>query len=329
LAETKVNIAKLIHCNPEEICLVKNTSEGLNIAAHGVPLHRGDNVITNDLENPNNIYNWLNLRAKKGVEVKIVRSQNCTLDIGDIAAAIDRRTRVVSLSHVTPYFGFRSDLAQLSMICRERGIYLVVDGIQAVGVIETDVGKLGIDILACGGHKGLLGTFGTGFLYLNRETCKEISATYMAKSSVDGGSEFPYDAIPYNDARRFEIGNANYPGIYGLNEGIQLILGLGIENIEKRVFCLTDILIKRLTEAHFLINSSLKRNERSGIVSFNFSDPANLQQLLRERNVIVNVRRNAVRVSPHFYNTEEEIETLVDYLIEIREESNRGGKDHG
>lgn len=317
--ETKGNIAKLICCDPDEICFVKNTSEGLNIAAQGIPLQRGENIIINDLENPNNIYNWLNLKKTKGVEVKIFRSKNCRLDPEEMVEAIDPKTRVVSLSHVTPYYGFRSDLARLSRVCKQKGLYLVVDGIQAVGVLATDVRKLGIDVLACGGHKGLLGTFGTGFLYLNRETCGDIAPPYLAKASVEGGSEFPYTGTLYNDARRFDIGNQNYPGIYGLNEGIRLILELGIQNIEKRVMRLTDLLIKRLREEDFHINSSLVREERSGIISFNISEPAKVQQLLRERNMITSLRRNAIRVSPHFYNTEEEMEKFMRGLIEVRD----------
>jgi selenocysteine lyase/cysteine desulfurase len=317
VSETKANISELIHCDPDELCFIKNTSEGLNIAAQGIPLNPGENVIVDDLENPNNIYPWMNLKRTKGIEVKMIRSKKCRLDIKDIVSAIDPKTRVISISHVTSYFGFRNNLTELSKVCKERGIYLVDDGMQAVGVIETDVKKLGIDVLACGGHKGLLGPFGTGFLYLNRHTCKDISPTYLAWSSVNGGSEFPYDGIAYPDARRFEIGNSNYPGIYGLNEGIKLILNLGIKNIEERVLQLTDFLIQKLQEANFDINSSLKKNERSGIVSFNVADPMRFQRLLRERNIIVNVRRGAIRVAPHFYNTEDEIQTFVDCLIEI------------
>jgi selenocysteine lyase/cysteine desulfurase len=318
--ETKGNIARLIYCDPDEICLVKNTSEGLNIAAQGIPLQRGEAVIINDLENPNNIYNWLNLKRTKGIEIKIIRSKNCRLDLQEMIEAVDAKTRVVSVSHVTPYYGFRSDLARLSTVCKQKGIYLVVDGIQAVGVIATDVRQLGIDVLACGGHKGLLGTFGTGFLYLNRETCGDILPPYLAKAGVEGGSEFPYAGTPYNDARRFDIGNQNYPGIYGLNEGIRLILELGIQNIEKRVMLLTDLLIKRLREEDFHINSSLVPEERSGIVSFNISEPTKVQELLRQRNMIVSVRRNAIRVSLHFYNTEEEVEKFLMGLVELRDQ---------
>ncbi len=324
VSETKENIAKLIYCDPAEICFVKNTSEGLNIAAQGIPLHPGENVIINDLENPNNVYNWLNLQKSKGVEVKIIRSRNHRLDLGEMVEAIDTKTRVLSLSHVTPYYGFRSDLARLSNACKEKQVYLVVDGIQAVGVIETDVRKLGIDVLACGGHKGLLGTFGTGFLYLNRETCTDVLPLYLAKASVEGGSEFPYAGILYKDAKRFDIGNQNYPGIYGLNEGIELILELGIQTIEKWVMRLSDLLIKRLQEKDFHINSSLVQEERSGIVSFNISEPVKVQQLLRERNIIISVRRNAIRVSPHFYNTEEEIEEFVSALVDIRKQVLQG-----
>jgi selenocysteine lyase/cysteine desulfurase len=317
ILETKENISRLIHCYPEEICLVKNTSEGLNIAANGIHFRRGDNVIINDLENPNNIYNWLILRKKRGIKVKIIRHKNCRLELDDFISEIDTKTRAISLSHVTPYYGFRSDLKELSLVCRKKGIYLVVDGIQAVGVIKADVKELGIDLLACGGHKGLLGTFGTGFLYLDRETCQGISPTYQAGASMKGGSEFPYEGIPFEDARRFEIGNQNYPGFYGLNEGIKLILEIGIERIEQRVRELTDLLVRRLQESEFRINSSLRREERSGILSFNVPDPLKLQEQLKERGIVVSVRRNAIRISPHFYNTEKEIETFVATTVEL------------
>jgi len=146
--------AILLKCNPEEIAFIKNTSEGLNIAANGIPIKRGDNVVLNDLEHPNNVYPWLNLR-NRGVDIRFVPSNGRRVDANDFYDYIDDNTKVVSVGSITS-LGFRFDLEKLGKICEENGSYLVVDAIQSLGIEPFDVKKYGIDLLSSSCHKGLL-----------------------------------------------------------------------------------------------------------------------------------------------------------------------------
>src|SRR5215469_16163594 len=181
--QTRANVAKFFNASPSEIAFTKNTSEGLNIAANAVPLHAGDNVVLIEGDHPNNAYAWLNLK-RKGVEVRFA-----PLKDNEIATAktfepyIDERTKVVTLSHVTFHAGQVHDLASIGKLCKERGIYLVVDAMQSVGVIPLDVKALNISVLAAGTHKGLLVPQGLGVLYV-ANGLDELQPAYLAMSSM-------------------------------------------------------------------------------------------------------------------------------------------------
>jgi len=152
-------LGRLINASPEEIALVQNTAEGINIAAHAIPFQPGDNVIFCDMEYPANVYPWMNLE-RRGVEVRIVPNREGGLALDDLEATIDQRTRVVAASSVEFLTGFRNDLQSIGELCRAKGIYFVVDGIQSLGVIPLDVRKCQIDMLSCGGPKWLMGPCG-------------------------------------------------------------------------------------------------------------------------------------------------------------------------
>src|SRR5262245_37814545 len=165
--ETRANVARFFNASPSEIAFTKNTSEGLNIAANAVPLKAGDNVVLIEGDHPNNAYAWLNLR-RKGVEVRFAKLQGegVVADAKTFLPLVDARTRVISLSHISFHAGQRHDLASIGRLCKERGIYLIVDAMQSVGVVPIDVGALNISVLAAGTHKGLLVPQGLGILYV-------------------------------------------------------------------------------------------------------------------------------------------------------------------
>ncbi len=316
IADTRAKLASLINAEVDEIAFVKNTTQGILIAANGIDWRAGDNVVTASTEFPANVYPWLNL-ARRGVKTKFVPEKDARVPVEDIEAMIDDKTRAVSISFVEFASGFRNDLEAIGKICQERGIFFIVDAIQGLGVLDIDVKKCKIHIMSSDGHKWLLGPEGTGCFYCSKEALDEIIPTNVGWNSVVNASAYlDYDLTLRPDAQRFEEGSLNIMGIYALGAAVTQILEIGIQNIEERVLALTGFLIGKLKEKEYQIVSSLVPSERSGIVCFRSREHSSreLCKLLKDNRIIVADRAQSVRVSPHFYNSEEEIEQMMEVL---------------
>lgn len=307
---------RLINANPLDIAFVKNTSEGIGIVAEGLGWQPGDNVVTAAEEYPSNIYPWLNL-ASRGVEVRRVASRERRLWIDDIRAAMDGRTRLLTLSMVEFSSGFRNDLDALGELCRQRGILFFVDAIQGLGVLPLDVQMTPIDFLAADGHKWLLGPEGAGILYVRRELIDRLRAVGVGWNSVVGSRDFSrIDFQLKPNAGRWESGTLNVAGITALGASMAWLLEIGIEAIAGRVLELTDYLCDKAAKAGFEIHSSRQGLDKSGIVSLLVPGADVRQQVrrCREQGIVINQRAGRLRVSPHFYNTAEEIDRLMETL---------------
>jgi cysteine desulfurase/selenocysteine lyase len=317
LEEVRELAAQLIAADPEEIAFTSNTSHGLNIVASGIDWRGGDNLIGAETEFPANVYPWLNLQ-RLGVEVRFAPVRDNRILVEDIANLVDERTRLVALSFVEFATGFRNDLRTIGQLCRERGIYFCVDGIQGLGALDLKATQSPIDFLATGGPKWLMGPIGAGFLYCRRALIEKLTPTRVGWwSVVDRDDFFCYDSPLREDARRFEEGSPNFLGIHGLGASLELLLEVGIPQIEERVLGLTDYLIAGLQERGYHIPTPIASpQERSGIVCFNHPHHAidDLEQRLSKAKVIISRRGQVIRVSPHFYNDETDIDRLLDAL---------------
>jgi selenocysteine lyase/cysteine desulfurase len=308
---------RLLGADPLDVAFVKNTSEGIGIVAEGFPWRAGDNVVTAAEEYPANLYPWMNL-AGRGVELRTVPSRGSRVLIDDVRAAIDARTRVLSLSWVEFASGFRNDLDTLGQLCRERGILFFVDSIQGLGVLPLDVRQTPIDALAADGHKWLLAPEGAAIFYLRREWVERLHPVGVGWNSVVGAHDFgKIDFTLKPHAGRWESGSLNVGGIHALGASLELLLGLGIANVADRVIELTDYLCARAAAAGLTVFSSREPGERSGIVSLvprPGSDPHALKRRCRDEGIVINLRAGRLRVSPHCYNTRDEIDRLVRAL---------------
>jgi cysteine desulfurase/selenocysteine lyase len=317
LEEVRGLVGQLIAAAPEEIAFTSNTSHGLNIVASSIGWREGDNLIGAETEFPANVYPWLNLR-RRGVEVRLAPARDNRILIEDIAALMDKRTRLVALSFVEFATGFRNDLRAIGQLCRERGIYFCVDGIQGLGALDLNVTQSPVDFLAAGGPKWLMGPIGAGFLYCRRALIEKLIPIRVGWwSVVDRDDFFRYDSPLRDDARRFEEGSLNLLGLHGLGASLELLLEVGIPRIEERVLGLTDYLIAGLQERGYHIPTPIASpQERSGIVCFNHPHYAldDLEQRLSQARVIISKRGQVIRVSPHFYNDETDIDQLLDAL---------------
>lgn len=314
LARSKV--AELLNASPSEIAFTKNTSEGLNIAANAVPLKAGDTVLMLSGDHPNNAYAWLNLKSK-GVKIKFIDLPDDQIANSEtFRPAIDATTKVISLSHVTFHAGQRHDIESIGRLCSEKGIYLIVDVMQSVGVLPVDVKKLGISVMAAGTHKGLLVPQGLGLMYVKQEL-QELQPVYLAMSSLANPPEDyiarPDDLAPRQDAGRFEFGNYNLPDLHALNSAIDLINRAGQKKIEDHVLDLGDRLIAGLEKIGVKLVGPYERSKRAHIYVLNLPT-SEWTDYFTQNQVRISPERGGVRISFGIFNTPEDVDQVLSLI---------------
>jgi cysteine desulfurase / selenocysteine lyase len=314
--EVRQRAAQLLNADPLDLAFIKNTSEGIGIVAEGLPWHAGDNIVTAEEEYPANLYPWMNL-ASRGVELRRVPSRNGRLLLDDLRAAIDGNTRLVSLSFVEYASGFRNNLTAVGELCREKKVLFLVDAIQGLGVLPLDVRQMPIDFLAADGHKWLLGPEGAGLFWIRRELVEQLHPVGVGWNSVIDSRNFSHTEFRLKPhAGRWESGSLNVGGILALGASLEVLLGIGIDVIAERVLNLTDYLCEQVERTGLEVYSSRRSNEKSGIVSLIVpgGDVRALVRCCRDAGIVVNQRAGRLRVSPHAYNTVEELDRLVELL---------------
>jgi len=315
--KTRKIIARFINAHPEEIAFTQNTSAGLSIIANGLNWEKTDNIVVNDLEFPSNLFPWQIQAKRHGLVTKTVQQRNEELAMDAFEQEIDSHTKIVAVSHVQFSNGFKVDLQHLSKLAHENGGYVITDAVQSLGQMPIDVKKLDVDFLATSGYKWLLSPIATGFLYIKKELIDEIEPSIVGYRTDENHHEFSYRTItPAKNARRFEHGQINFPGIAGMQAAIELLEGYGILNIERRIRELVDVLIAGISELRGLkVLSSLKQEHRNGLVKVGgLENPEEMVAKLKEDNIVISSRAGGLRISPHFYNTEEEIKKLLETL---------------
>ncbi len=317
IERTRATLARLVGVPSATVAFIKNTSEGINIVAQGLGLGAGDKVLISEFEHSACVLPWRRLE-KIGVEVEVVRGSAGRIPPESFIEKMDARTRAVGVSWVAYGNGYRFDIPTIAAACRERNIVLVVDGIQGVGVLATPLPELGADVVIAGGFKGLLSPTGTGFLYCREGFASRIEPAYVARFSFASDDKWRPELVLAADARRFEYGNPNYLGIWVMQRSLELILSIGLDKIEERVRELTTLLYDQVEERGFKVITPKPWHERAGILSFDVPEPELVRQQLMERKIVVNVRDGGtLRAAPHFYNTPQDIETLVDALADV------------
>ena len=320
IAEVKGLAAELIKAaGKEEIAFIPNTSSGLALVAGGVDWRRGDDVVITSVEYPANRYPWMDLQRHGVRVIEVDPLPDGRVDPEDVCEAITDRTRVVSLSHVQYASGHRIDLRPIADTVHHAGGWLCVDGIQSVGVLPVNVAADGVDFLAADGHKWMLGPEGCGFFYCREDLVRELHPAVVGwMNMVDAHDYGDYRFEFQNDARRFEPGSYNVPGILALGASLELLLDTGIETIWSKVEALNEQLAAGLAERGYHVFSPRERpEERSGIVVFEPRSGVETGQVLeaaRRQRVVIVRREGRLRASPHFYNRPEQIDHLLESL---------------
>ena len=312
----RTQIARLIGGNARHIAFTKNTTEGLNIVAQGFPWQPGDNMVIDDQEHPVNVVPWLNLR-RRGVEVRVAATQNRRVTLDALWSQVDQHTRLIAVSFVQYSTGVRADIQSLAARCREQGIRLVVDGIQAVGLLPVDVQSWGIDALSCGAYKALHGPLGLGFLYASAELLAELHPAYLGSSVANRVQRdvagWRLDQGAGGDARVLEGGNINYPAIYGFAQALLMIEEARVERLAPWVLGLAAQLDAGLRTQGYAMLSSNFEGENSSIACLHHPQSFSLRKYLYMEGVVANLLdTGAVRLSLGGYNTPEEVQRILE-----------------
>ena len=312
--------AQLVGADSAEIALVRSTTEGINLVAEGFSWQPGDNVVTLADEFPANLYPWMN-QAYRGVETRRVATDDGRVDLNRLSEACDERTRIVSISWVGYASGWRNDIDAVAEIAHRRRALFFLDAIQGLGAFPLDVRRTPIDFFAADGHKWLLGPEGAGLFYIRREHLDRIQPIGVGWNSVAQGSDYTRVELNFKDsAARFEGGSSNMVGFAGLDASLELLLGLDIAAIGERILAVTDLACRRLKEAGAIIASHREQPERSsGIILFDWPghDPQAVRRHLLDRKILLSSRAGKLRLSPHGYGNEADIDRLVDALPAI------------
>lgn len=307
--------AKLVGSTAERIAYIQNTSHGLSLVALGVDWKPGDNLVVPELEFPSNYLIWESL-ALRGVEIRKMKAQDGALAPDDLRSLVDSKTKLVAVSHVQFYSGFRVDLAAFAEICREHDALLVVDGTQSVGVLRLDMQADGVDVLVVSAHKWMLGPVGIGFMSFSERAFERIHPRIVGWLSVKDAFAFHrvLDFLP--DARRFEPGTENGAGIFGLTKRLEEIDTVGMKRIEYYVLALGAKIRARARSAGYEVKSDWAEKAQSGIILL--KDPKTptdaLLKHLDALGVKCSMRNDAIRFSPHYYCNDEELSSVFDAL---------------
>ena len=312
--------ANLLNCDSTEVCLVPNTTFGINLVAEGWPWKPGDSVVIPEGEFPSNLFPWKNQQSK-GVEVRIVPRHHGQVRVDDLMSRVDESTRIISLSWVGYASGFRVDLPKLVEAAHDRNVLVFVDAIQGLGIYPLDLAQTPVDFLAADGHKWLLGPEGAGVAMIAKRHLNRLRCTTVGWGSVKDSYNYAEPTFDLREeAARFESGSANMMGVAALSASLKLFLNIrrehGVHAISDRVISMTEQLDQRLRQIGVVTRFPDANSHRSGILAFEAPglDPAEVRKRAIQEKVVVSVRDGAVRAAVHAYNDESDLERLVSVI---------------
>lgn len=313
--------ARLFSVNAEEITFLAHASEGINNVAYGLDWQAGDNVVVVDVEFPSGILPWTRLE-QLGVEVRVVRHRDWFIELDDIAALIDERTRVVEVSHVSMFTGQRLNLEALSNLVRSSNALLLLDATHAAGVVPVNARLADIMVSSC--YKWLLGVHGAAIFFVNRETLPDFAPPFLGWHSPakHGGWQQPtrYELKP--SAHQFQAGNFGFISVYILDNALDYLLDIGIEKIETHALALSGEIYDAVDELGFELMTPASAQQRAGNVCFLAEDLESMITELDKRQVLIwgaYAGFDRLRISTHLYNDSSDVERCIEALRRARD----------
>jgi selenocysteine lyase/cysteine desulfurase len=312
----KTILASLLNCLPEELALIHNTAEGMNFISHGLPLAPGDEIILLENEYPSNVYPWLHWK-EKGVKIQTAPAGDTPEDfIEGLKHMISSKTRMISLSAVHWCTGMPFPLEAAGKLCRDRGIDLVTDGAQGVGMVPLDVKKAGISYMAFPAWKWLMGPLGLGVLYISQEKIEELRPVFIGTESVIRDEEYlPYKSELKPTADRFTFSTANFNDWVYFLASLEFLNSIGFEQVRERILELSAHLREKLRPIGFQVMSDRFPSHPTGITVCEKpgTDSGKIMNRLKHhRNRIAAAERlGRIRFSPHIYNSPAQFEEVA------------------
>lgn len=320
----RAGVGRLLQVDAAEIALVGSTGQGLNTVAAAFPWQSGDNVVVSTTEHPSNFFPWTNL-MQRGVEVRLVPSADGSLHPEEYAPFIDARTRLVAASLVSFYPGGLLAARQLADLAHQQGAYLVLDVIQAAGILPVYPRELGADAVAAAGYKGLMSAYGAGFLYVSQQLLSRLKPMHLyvagviGELGITGGKLTDPNYTWRQEAALFEPGFSNLAALGQMNQALQIILDLGVERIGERVLALARQLADGAATLGYQLDTPAEH--LAGIVCLRMADGKSVAQFLDEQGIKTSARRHGLRMALHGYNNEQDVEQVLAALAEYPERS--------
>jgi cysteine desulfurase/selenocysteine lyase len=321
LSDGRKLAGQILNCQPEEIAFVGPTSLALSFVASGLRFRRGDNILIYFDDYPSNVYPWMAL-AEQGVEVRLINLRGLgSIRPRDVSGQIDENTRLVALASCHFISGYRLELPAVAGFLRERDIRFCVDAIQTVGAFPTDASQL--DFLAADAHKWLLGPCGAGLMYVRESLQTQLNPPIYGWHNVRAPEFVAQEQIVFRSgAARYEAGTHNLLGLVGLVAAMELIIEVGVENIARELLRKRAWLVPALqSRGYTVLNADAPPENCSGITAFYQpgKDLSVLHQRLLDASFITSLRTDRkgqkyIRLSPHFYNTDDELQRLIALL---------------
>ena len=318
IAEVREKFARLIGAQPHEVAIAPNVSAALSEIATGLDMGERNRVVMADLDFPTLAYQWM-AKQRLGVEIDFVESPDrITVPTDHLLAAIDERVGLVATSRVFYLSGYIQDIAAVTRRAHEKGALVLIDDYQGTGQIPLDVKALDIDFLVTGTLKWLMGGPGLAFIYVREDLISRLRPSVTGWWGSRDMFEFRTGVFEYrDDAQRLEAGTPAVAPIFAANASLDIVLEIGVERIRERTRWLADDLVRRVQQRGWKLLSPADGTVRSSIVMLGMERPDELVDGLKQRGIIVDSRPGRLRISPHFYNTVEENELIMDALDEL------------
>ena len=312
--EARERLGRMMKVPSSDIAFLGSCSDAINQVCWSLPWQEGDNVVINDLDYPTMIYPFVRLESTYGVEVRVVRSRDFDLSTRDFAEAIDRRTRLVPVSHVSYLTGVRHDLHALAKIAHRSGAAILTDVSHSLGVVPLDLAD--IDFTVCCTYKWLLGIHGLGIFHWNRRLQPHFDPLFIGEASVEEHPPIsdPTRITPRKDAGRVTVGNQSWVSLYALVNGLRYLEALGSERVYDHVLGLAALARACLQELGLEVITPAQPGRHAGNVAFRCEEWQELADQLTAARIFVWWGQERIRVSPFVYSDEEDLKALVEFL---------------